>query len=93
MSGTSYEEAYKKVDGMNPTKYVGYSTNNIYPTFPSLMQDGREIMNSFQPESIQNDVILKRENIKSNWEYRRYLTDYAVQIMKENFVIANNQVI
>ena len=45
MSGTSYEEAYKKVDGMNPTKYVGYSTNNIYPTFPSLMQDGREIMN------------------------------------------------
>lgn len=92
MSGTLIEEAYKKPEGSNPTNFVGYSSNNIYPTFPALMQDGREIANTFQPESQQNEVILKRENIKSNWEYRKYLTDHAVQIMKENFVIANNQV-
>ena len=37
--GQSYEEAYKKVDGMNPTQYLGYSgTNNVYPTFPPLIK-------------------------------------------------------
>lgn len=93
MSGTLIEEAYKKVEGLDPTKFVGYSSNNIFPTFPALMQDGRELTNTFQPESQQNEVILKRENIKSNWEYRKYLTDHAVQIMKENFINANNHVV
>ena len=93
MSGTFIEEAYKKVDGMNPPTFVGYSSNNVYPNFPAKMQDGRVLSNTYQPESQQNDVILKRENIKSNWEYRKFLTDNAVQIMRENFVIANNQVI
>lgn len=92
MSGTSIEEAYKKIDGMNPPTFVGYSTNNVYPNFPAKMQGGRELKNTFQPESQQNQVILSRENITSNWEYRKFLTENAVQIMKENFVIANNQV-
>ena len=43
MIGESLEEAYKKIDGLNPVQYLGYntSTNNVYPSFPPLMSDGR----------------------------------------------------
>ena len=92
--GQSYEEAYKKVDGMNPTQYLGYSgTNNVYPTFPPLMSGGREIKSDLQPEAVTNNEIIKRENITSNWEYRKYFQANAVQIMKQNFVSINNQVL
>jgi len=91
--GQSLEEAYKKINGMNPPQYLGYSsTNNVYPTFPPLMSSGREIKTNLQPEAVTNNEIIKRENIASNWEYRKYLQANAVQIMKQNFIISNNQI-
>lgn len=91
--GVSLEEAYKRLDGMNTTQYLGYSgSNNIYPTFPPLMADGRELKTHLQPEAVINNGILKRENINSNWEYRKYLQNNAVKIMKEDFIISNNQI-
>lgn len=92
--GQSLEEAYKKIDGMNPPQYLGYSgSNNVYPTFPPLTSSGREIKVNLQPEAVTNNEIIKRENITSNWEYRKYLQSNAVQIMKQNFIISNNQVL
>jgi hypothetical protein len=91
--GQYLEEAYKTVNGMSPPQYLGYSSsNNVYPTFPPLMSSGREIKTNLQPEAVTNNEIIKRENITSNWEYRKYLQANAVQIMKQDFIISKNQV-
>jgi len=59
------------------------ASNNIHFDFPPIMQDGRNY-SSWQPEAVVNDNIRKQENIKSNWEYRKFLTNNAMQIMKYN---------
>jgi len=63
------------------TCYSG--SNNIHFNFPPIMQDGR-IYSSWQPEAVVNQRIQKQENIHSNWEYRQYLTNNALQAMKYN---------
>ena len=69
-----------------PASSQGYSTNNKYPSFPPLMCDGRCVQASWQPEAELNNAILQRNNIKSNWEYRQYLTANAPEIMRQNFI-------
>lgn len=73
-----------------PKSKLGYSTNNQYSNIPPKMQDGRSLISSWQPETIANSYLLKKENIKSNWEYRKYLTQNAKDIMKVNFLEACN---
>ena len=63
------------------TCYSG--SNNIHFDFPPIMQDGRTY-SSWQPEAVINQRIQKQENIHSNWEYRQYLTNNALQAMKYN---------
>jgi hypothetical protein len=63
------------------TCYSG--SNNIHFNFPPIMADGRNYA-SWQPEAVINQRIQKQENIHSNWEYREYLTNQALQIMKYN---------
>jgi hypothetical protein len=70
--------------------YLGYSANNKYNDFPPLMNDGRAVVASYQPESTINNEIIVSNNIKSNWEYRRYLQNNAMEIMDKNFKEACN---
>lgn len=70
--------------------YDGYSTNNQYSEFPPMMKDGRSIVSSWQPESHINKEIKKQNNIKSNWEYRQYLTKNAHSIMNKEFAESAN---
>ena len=63
------------------TCYSG--SNNIHFDFPPIMQDGR-IYSSWQPEAVVNQRIQKEENIKTNWDYRQFLTNNALQAMKFN---------
>jgi hypothetical protein len=56
------------------------------------MNDGRAITASWQPESIINKSIINENGIKSNWEYRRYLTSHSKEIMEYNFREASNDV-
>jgi hypothetical protein len=63
------------------TCYSG--SNNIHFNFPPIMQDGR-LYSSYQPEAVINNTIRHNENIKTNWQYRKYLTDNAVEIMNAN---------
>jgi hypothetical protein len=65
------------------------SENNYYKDMPPLMNDGRNY-SSWQPESVINDNIQKQENIKSNWEYRKYLQNNAQNIMKFNYMESVN---
>ena len=77
--------AYPIIKETIPASSLGYSANNKYPGFPPLMNDGRTITASWQPESIINDDLIQSNNIKSNWQYRKYLTHNAKDIMAYNF--------
>jgi len=58
-------------------------SNNIHFNFPPIMADGRNYA-SWQPSAVINDNIRKAENIESNWDYRRFMTNNGLQIMKLN---------
>jgi len=57
--------------------------NNINFNYPPIMDDGRNYT-SYQPDAIINQKIQKQENIQSNWEYRQYMQNNGIQIMKYN---------
>jgi len=73
-----------------PSSSLGYTSNNVYPGFPPLMSDGRPIIASYQPEAFANSELLKESGVKSNWEYRKYLTENARSIREQNFIEACN---
>ena len=54
--------------------------NNFHHDFPALMSDGRSFSN-WQPTAVLNDEIRKRDNIKTNWDYRQYLQKNADSII------------
>lgn len=54
--------------------------NNFHHDFPALMSDGRSFSN-WQPTAVLNDQIRRRENIKTNWDYRQYLQKNADSII------------
>ena len=61
------------------TCYSG--SNNIHFNFPPIMTDGRNY-SSWQPEAIINERIQKKENIHTNWDYRQFMTQNGIEIMK-----------
>jgi hypothetical protein len=82
--------AYPIIKETIPKSSLGYNTNNKYPEFPPLMSDGRSITASYQPEAVVNNELIKQNNIQSNWQYRKYLTENSKQIMEVNFREASN---
>lgn len=58
-------------------------SNNIHYNFPPIMADGRNYA-SWQPDAVINERIQKNEGINSNWNYRQYLQNHGLQIMKYN---------
>jgi hypothetical protein len=64
--------------------------NNIHSDYPALMSDGRNYAN-WQPSAVLNDQIIKREHIKSNWDYRAYLQKNANSIMDFDKNVAYSQ--
>lgn len=54
------------------------------------MSDGRALIASWQPEAVANNSILLKSGVKSNWEYRKYLTHNAESIMRHNMKDAEN---
>lgn len=73
-----------------PKSSIGYTTNNQYNDFPPIMADGRSLIASWQSQTLINDNLLKENNIQSNWEYRRYISQNAESIMRNNFIEAAN---
>jgi len=64
--------------------------NNIHFGFPPLMSDGRNYA-SWLPGDAINKQIREKEGIKTNWQYRQYLTHNGEQIMKQNAIDACDQ--
>lgn len=67
------------------TCYSG--SNNIHFDFPPIMSDGRNFA-KWQPGAVINQKIRQENNIKSNWQYRQFLTENADAIIKANQVEA-----
>ena len=82
--------AYPVIKETVPMSKRGYTTNNKYPEFPPLMSDGRAITASWQPEASVNQDLIEHNGIKSNWEYRKYLTHNAKEVMEYNFRESSN---
>jgi hypothetical protein len=74
------------------SSYLGYHSNNQYDNFPPLMQDGRSLIASYQPESVLNTYLLESNNIKSNWEYRKYLIENSQKIVEFNKKESENDI-
>jgi len=86
----SVQCAFPVIKETLPASSLGYSTNNLYPGFPPKMADGRALIASHQPEAVLNTTLMQQNQIKSNWQYRRYLTENANDIMQQNFKEACN---
>ena len=67
------------------TCYAG--SNNIHFNYPPIMADGRNYAD-WQPGAVVNERIKEQAGIKSNSQYRQYLTHNATQIMQANQVEA-----
>jgi hypothetical protein len=76
---------------LTPT-FKGYQTNNLYDNFPPLMADGRTITCTYQPTTLVNKRIIEETELKSNWQYRRYLTANAPDIMRYDYIEAANDI-
>ena len=79
------QNAYPEVINQYPKSSLGYKSNNLYRSFPPLMADGRSVISSWNTESSTNDQLKKMNSIQTNWDYRRYLTKNAVEVMSLNF--------
>jgi len=81
--GTELNNAYS-MKMFLPKTSLGYKSNNQYNNFPPLMSDGRSLYASWQPEAVINNKLITDNNIKTNWEYRNYLTNNAKEIIQIN---------
>jgi hypothetical protein len=86
----SVENALPVIKETLPRSSLGYTTNNVYPGFPPVMADGRSLVASYQPEAVLNNTLVQQSHIQSNWQYRKYLTAHADEIMQQNLREACN---
>jgi hypothetical protein len=91
ITGEDINNAYNfKIPLMNST--LGYKTNPLQDNFPPMMSDGRSLTAAYQPEAVLNTKLIQENNIKSNWEYRKYLTNNSQEIINQNTQDAFNDV-
>jgi len=62
-------------------------SNNIYYDFPPDMNDGRNFA-EWRPEAVINTTIRNKNNIKTNWEFRKYLQNNSNSIIKANQLLS-----
>ena len=85
-TGQSYAQAYEKTN----VNRNGYHANNQFRKFPPLMADGRTVTASWQPNSEINNRLLQENNIQSNWQYRKFMTQNGNEIREQMFQNALN---
>jgi len=80
MSGVDYKTAYPTM----PKSLHGFQTHNLYKDFPPFMNDGRSLVASWQQESLTNKNLVESSGIKTNWAYRKFLTDNATSLIQKH---------
>jgi hypothetical protein len=64
------------------TNYV--NPNNLNIPYQGIISDGK-LFTEYSPSAILNDQIKESNNIKSNVDYKNFLTKNATLIMNKNF--------
>lgn len=70
------------------TCYSG--SNNIHFDYPALMSDGR-LYTNWETDCTRNNQIIESNGIQTNYQYRKFLTENAGNIMMDNLVQACDQ--
>lgn len=70
------------------TCYSG--SNNVYTDFPPIMSDRRSFT-TYDPNNEINEKIMQEQKIKSNYDYRMFLTKHGDAIIRKNQYNACNQ--
>lgn len=83
LSGLELNSAYTSPSEA-PKSVYGFQTHNLYKDFPPFMNDGRVLVASWTQDSVVNNNLLTSSGMKSNWEYRKYLTENAKSILEKN---------
>lgn len=65
-------------------------SNNVHFDFPPIMADGRNYA-TWQPGAVINQKIREENNIKSNFDYRSFMTKNADAIIAANQMEACNR--
>lgn len=78
-----YSEFDKKITPYN------FFNSLMKPSYEPVVKDirrpdGSELKTFMQPEALDNNKLLNNNNIKTNAEYRKYLTSKATIIMDHN---------
>jgi len=71
---------------------LGYNANNQYAGFPPKMEDARSLVAAWQPEAVVNHNLVESVGVTSNWQYRKYLTKNADEIIRYNRAEAFNDI-
>jgi hypothetical protein len=59
------------------------ASNNLYSNQPALMEDGRNYT-AWRPASEISQSFQTKLKLPTNWEYRQYMMNNALDIMKSN---------
>lgn len=89
--GVELANAYPETSN-NPKSKYGYQTHNLYKDYPPMMNDGRVLVASWQPESITNNNLVQIIGATSNWKYREFLTHAANEIRQQNYAETMNDI-
>lgn len=82
---TNLDNAYPEVKGSLSRTMYQVHTNIQYPEIPPFVSAGMRVSASWQPESKHNADLLVKNGITTNWQYRKYLTNNAKDIMEYNY--------
>ena len=80
MSGVDYNSAYPSF----PESTYGFQTHNLFKDFPPFMNDGRSLVASWQQDSVINKNLVESSGVKTNWAYRKFLTENAKALIQQN---------
>ena len=61
------------------------SSNNIHFDFPAIMNDPRNF-SAFIPNIELDNYLKQQNNIKNNTDYRKFIQNNAVDIMRSNYI-------
>jgi hypothetical protein len=92
LQGETMECAYPVIKETIPQSSLGYSSNNKYPGYPPLMNDGRSIIAGSRSETLLHNSIVKDIGVVNNAQYRHHMITHAREIMETDFRNASNDV-
>jgi len=88
---TNLDSAYQHVNFSFPRTMYPVHTNVQHKQVPPITNNNKPLSSSWQPESENNNDLLARTGIQTNWQYRKYLTDNAPDLMEYNYRESNNE--